>query len=91
MRPTRDQGVRGHAPGAVGPLAHLREAGGLHAGVDGAQFGAVGAAGVRQLARVGVAGRDERGPAVDLGGQRAVEGREQRPYRGDSSAAEEAR
>ncbi len=71
--------------GRLAPLTgtgRLGEAGRLHAGVDRAQPGPVGAEAFLPAADVGVAGGDAGGPPVHLGGEQAVEGGEQRAYGG---------
>lgn len=62
-------------------LAERVEPGGLHAGVHGAQLRGVGAAALLPAAGVGVAGGDERGLPVDLGGEQSVEPGEEGAHR----------
>ncbi len=54
---------------------------GVHARVDRAQPGPVGAAALLPAAGVGVAGGHQRGLRIGLGDQRALKGREQRAHR----------
>ena len=61
--------------GASPSLAHVPEAGRVHARIDRTEFGAVGAAPLLPAAGVHVAGRDERGLPVDLGREPTVERR----------------
>jgi hypothetical protein len=74
------EGVR--VGGALLGLPHLGEGGRVHARVDGAELGAVGSAPFLPAAGVPVAGGDDGGPPVGLGGEPAVEGGQQRAYGG---------